>query len=38
MVLVSKEWLEAWTHCKQFVLSRVVSDHCAIVLKDVVID
>ena len=33
-VLVSKEWVEVWSHCKQLVLSRLVSDHCAIVIRD----
>ncbi|XP_068483176.1 uncharacterized protein [Phaseolus vulgaris] len=37
-VLVSKEWLEAWPCCQQFVLNRSISDHCAIVLKDVSVD
>ena len=37
-VLVSKEWVEAWPHCKQFVLSRLVSDHCAIVIRDKYVD
>ena len=37
-VLVSKEWLEAWPSCQQFVLNRSISDHCAIVLKEVVVD
>jgi len=30
--LVSKEWCDVWPHCKQFVLSKFVSDHCAIIL------
>jgi len=37
-VLVSKEWLEAWPRCQQFVLNRSVSDHCAVVLKEVFAD
>ena len=37
-VLVSKEWLEAWPHCQQFVLKRSISDHCAVVLKQVFVD
>ena len=32
-VLVSREWLDVWSDCKQFVLSRIVSDHCALVFK-----
>jgi len=32
-VLVSREWLDVWSDCKQFVLSRFVSDHCALVFK-----
>jgi len=37
-VLVSKEWLEAWPRCKQFVLNKYIFDHCAVVLKDVFVD
>ncbi|XP_068504674.1 uncharacterized protein [Phaseolus vulgaris] len=37
-VLVSKEWLEAWPLCQQFVLNRSISDHCAVVLKEVSVD
>ena len=37
-VLVSKEWLDAWPHCQQFVLNRSISDHCAVVLKEVSVD
>jgi len=37
-VLVSKEWLETWPRCQQFVLNRYVSDHCLVVLKEVSID
>ena len=33
-VLVSKEWMEEWPNSKQFVLSRSVSDHCALVIID----
>ena len=33
-VLVSKDWLEIWPNSKQFVSSRSVLDHCALVLKD----
>ncbi|XP_068475080.1 uncharacterized protein [Phaseolus vulgaris] len=31
--LVSKEWLQLWPTTKQYVQSRMVSDHCALVLK-----
>ena len=34
-VLVSKEWLEFWPNNQQFVLSRSISDHCAVILKEV---
>jgi len=37
-ILVSREWLEVWSNNKQFVLSRSVSDHCALVLKDTCVD
>ncbi|XP_068498561.1 uncharacterized protein [Phaseolus vulgaris] len=37
-VLVSKEWIEAWPHCKQHVLSRSISDHCAIIIKNDYVD
>jgi len=37
-VLMSKEWVEVWPHCKQHVLSRSVSDHCAIIVKSEIID
>jgi len=37
-VLVSKEWLEAWPLCQQFILNRSISDHCAVVLKEVFVD
>jgi len=37
-VLVSKEWLEVWLQNKQFVLSRVISNHCIVVLKDMCVD
>ena len=35
---MSKEWIEAWLHCKQFILSRSVSDHCEIVLREEFVD
>ena len=34
-VLVSEAWLEIWPMCKQYVQRREVSDHCAIVVKNV---
>ncbi|XP_068477274.1 uncharacterized protein [Phaseolus vulgaris] len=37
-VLVSREWLDVWPECKQFILSRTVSDHCALVFKDSKVD
>jgi len=33
-VLISDEWLVYWPSSKQYVLSRQVSDHCAIVVKN----
>ena len=35
---MSKEWCDVWSHCKQFVHNRSVSDHCAIILKDEYVD
>jgi len=35
---VSKEWLDLWPNSQQFVLSRTISDHCAVVLKEVSVD
>ena len=32
-VLVSEEWLQVWPASKQYVQARVVSDHCAILVK-----
>jgi len=32
-VLVSEEWLQVWPTSKQYVQARVVSDHCAIMVK-----
>jgi len=32
-ILVSREWVEVWPNSKQFVLTRSVFDHCALVLK-----
>lgn len=37
-VLVSKEWLDIWSESKQFVLSKSVSDHRSIILKDSTVD
>ncbi|XP_068476998.1 uncharacterized protein, partial [Phaseolus vulgaris] len=37
-VLVSKEWLETWPHCQQFVLNRSISDHCVVILKEVFVN
>jgi len=36
--LVSDEWLLQWPGSKQYVLSRQVSDHCALVVKNSTID
>jgi len=36
--LVSREWLEVWPNIKQFVLSRLVPDNYALVLKDTCVD
>ncbi|XP_068466684.1 uncharacterized protein [Phaseolus vulgaris] len=33
--LVTEEWLLKWPMCKQYVLRREVSDHCALVIKSV---
>jgi len=32
-VFVSKEWMQIWPMCKQYVQRREVSDHCALVVK-----
>jgi len=37
-VLVSREWLDLWPDNKQFILSRSVSNHCAIILKESIVD
>ena len=37
-VLVSDEWMMQWPGVKQYVLSRQVSDHCAIVVKSSIVD
>lgn len=36
--LVSDEWLVHWPGSKQYVLSRVVSDHCAVIVKNSISD
>ncbi|XP_068471265.1 uncharacterized protein [Phaseolus vulgaris] len=36
--MVSEEWLQIWSASKQYVQQRVVSDHCALVLKSCVKD
>jgi len=33
-ILVSEEWLQLWPDSKQFIISRLVSDHCVIVVKN----
>jgi len=37
-VLVSKEWLDLWPNSQQFVLRRSISNHCAVILKEVSVD
>jgi len=37
-ILTSFEWLEQWPGCKQHILDRQVSDHCAIVLRTSKVD
>ena len=37
-ILVSREWLDVWPNSKQFVLSRLISDHCALVLRISLVD
>jgi len=37
-ILVSLEWLEKWSGSKHYVEGRSVSDHCALILKDIDID
>jgi len=37
-ILVSEEWLQIWPSCKQYTQPRVVSDHCALVVKSTVKD
>jgi len=32
-ILLTNEWLEHWPGSKQYILDRVISDHCALVLK-----
>jgi len=37
-VLLSTKWLDLWPDCKQYILDRQLSDHCAIILKHNTID
>jgi len=37
-VLVSKEWLDFWPNCQQLVLSRTISYHCVVILREVSAD
>ena len=37
-ILVSLEWLEKWSGSKQYAEGRSVSDHYALLLKDINID
>ena len=37
-VLTTLEWLQYWPGCKQYVLDRQISDHCALLLKSNVVD
>jgi len=37
-VLISEEWIQNWPVCKQYVQLRVVSDHCAMVVKSLIRD
>jgi len=37
-VLVSLEWLNYWLDSKQYIKGRLVSDHCALLLKPITID
>jgi len=37
-VLVSDLWLEMWYGSTQYILSRQVFDHCALVVKNILID
>jgi len=32
-VLVSEDWMQMWSTCKQYVQRREVFDHCALVVK-----
>jgi len=36
--LTTFEWLQHWPGCKQYVLDRQISDHCALLLKSNVVD
>ena len=37
-ILVSDLWIETWPGSTQYILSRSVSDHCALVIKNRIID
>ena len=37
-IVVPPDWLVKWSGCKQYALSRSVSDHCALILKVTSID
>ncbi|XP_068491904.1 uncharacterized protein [Phaseolus vulgaris] len=36
--LITFEWLQHWPGCKQYVIDRQISDHCALLLKSKVVD
>jgi len=36
--MVSLEWLDHWPYNKQYVKGRMISNHCALLLKPVTID
>lgn len=36
--LTSFDWLQHWPGCKQYVMDRNISDHCALILKSKVLD
>ena len=36
--LITFEWLQQWPGCKQYVIDRQISYHCALVLKSNVVD
>jgi len=37
-ILVSEAWLQLWPESKQFIMSRSVSDHCVIVVKNSIVN